>query len=107
MTDATTVKRTVSLYNRDYTINCSKEDEPRLQQLVEVVQKEMETVAGNIGNATEARHLMLTCLSLADKLLEARAASYEQISKQEDIFVSAVQHLRQRVVDLSSQIGNA
>ena len=101
----TPVKHTISLYNREYVVNCDKGDEPRLQQIADIVQKEMAAVAGGVGNANESRHLMLTCLSLADKLLEARASSYEQISKQEDVFVSAIQHLKQRVVDLSSQIG--
>ncbi|MDD4616554.1 MAG: cell division protein ZapA [Alphaproteobacteria bacterium] len=102
-----TVKLEITLYNREYTINCGPGEEERLEQVVDIVQKEMEAVAGRIGNATEPRHLMLTCLSLADKLLEARNKSSQELTKQEDLFVAAVDHLKQRVSELASQIGRA
>ncbi len=104
---ANSVKLEITLYNREYQINCGAGEETRLAQVVELVQKEMESVAGKVGNATEPRHLMLTCLSLADKLLEARNKSSQELTKQEDLFVAAVDHLKQRVSELASQIGRA
>jgi len=99
------VKLGITLYNREYVINCGSGEEARLQQVAEIVQKEMEAVAGRVGNSTEPRHLMLTCLSLADKLLEAKSNATSELSKQEDLFVTAVDYLRQRVTDIASQIG--
>lgn len=101
------VKLDITLYKREYTINCGEGDEARVRELAKLVQKEMEAVADNVGNGTEPRHLMLTCLSLADKLLEARSHSTSALNKQEDLFVAAVDHLKQRVTALASQVGRA
>jgi len=101
------VKLPITLYNREYIVNCDPGQEARLRQIVDMVQKEMKSVADRVGNATEPRHLMLTCLSLADKLLEARSGSKVELSKQEDLFIAAVEHLKDRVIQLSSQVGRA
>jgi hypothetical protein len=50
---------------------------------------------------------MLTCLSLADKLLEAKNLTTSELTKQEDLFIAAVDHLRDRVSQLASQVGRA
>ncbi|MDE2030370.1 MAG: cell division protein ZapA [Alphaproteobacteria bacterium] len=100
-------KIAITLYNRDYVVNCAAGQETRLRQIAEMVQKEMEAVAGNVGNQTEPRHLMLTCLSLADKLLEARNTASDALTKQEDLFIAAVHHLKQRVDNLASPAGRA
>ncbi len=101
------VKLGITLYNREYVLNCGPGEEARLQQVADLVQKEMKAVADKVGNATEPRHLMLTCLSLADKLLEARSKSSNALTKQEDLFIAAVDHLKQRVTALASQVGRA
>jgi len=101
------VKLGITLYKREYVVNCDPGQETRLQQVVELVQKEMQAVADKVGNSTEPRHLMLTCLSLADKLLEARNLTNSELTKQEDLFVAAVDHLKQRVTQLASQVGRA
>ncbi|MGB9154743.1 MAG: cell division protein ZapA [Alphaproteobacteria bacterium] len=101
------VKLAIKLYDREYVVNCGPGEEARLRQLVDLVQKEMEAVDGKVGNSTEPRHLMLTCLSLADKLLEARNGVKSQLSQQEDMFVAAVDHLKDRVTQLASQVGRA
>ena len=101
------VKLGITLYKREYVINCGPGEEARLQQVADLVQKEMEAVAGRVGNPTEPRHLMLTCLSLADKLLEARNRTASEFNKDEDLFIAAVAHLKQRVTELASQVGRA
>ena len=102
-----TTKLAITLHDREYIVNCGEGEEARLRQLVELVQKEMKAVAGRVGNSTEPRHLMLTCLSLADKLLEAGNITNKELTKQEDLFVAAVQHLKERVSLLASQVGRA
>ena len=101
------VKLPITLFNREYIINCGAGEEARLRQLVDIVQREMEAVADRVGNGTEPRHLMLTCLSLADKLLEARNGTRGELDKREEIFVAAVAHLKERVTQLASQVGRA
>jgi cell division protein ZapA (FtsZ GTPase activity inhibitor) len=101
------VKLGITLYKREYIVNCGPGEEDRLKQMADLVQSEMESVASNVGNSTEQRHLMLTCLSLADKLLEARALARDELNKQEDLFVAAVDHLKERVAQLASTVGRA
>lgn len=107
MSQKPSAKVAITLYKREYVVNCDPGQEERLARVVELVQKEMEAVAGNVGNSTEPRHLMLTCLSLADKLLEARNQASQAQAEQEDLFVAAVNHLKGRVESLASQIGRA
>jgi cell division protein ZapA (FtsZ GTPase activity inhibitor) len=101
------VKLAIKLYDREYFVTCGAGEEDRLHQLVTMVQKEMEAVAGKVGNSTEPRHLMLTCLSLANRLLEVRNVTNSELTKQEDLFVAAVDHLKDRVAQLASQVGRA
>jgi len=101
------VKLNITLYKREYVVNCGPGEEGRLQQVADMVQREMEAVADKVGNPTEPRHLMLTCLSLADKLLEARNKTMGDVMKQEDLYIAAVNHLKQRVTELASQVGRA
>jgi cell division protein ZapA (FtsZ GTPase activity inhibitor) len=101
------VKMAITLFNREYVLNCGPGEEIRLQQLADLVQKEMQSVADKVGNSTEPRLLMLTCLSLADKLLEARNNATGELTKQEDLFIAAVAHLKDRVTQLTSQVGRA
>ncbi len=101
------VKLSISLHNREYVVNCDAGQEDRLHEIVDIVQREMQAVADNVGNMTEPRHLMLTCLSLADKLLEARGGAKIEMSKQEELFIAAVEHLKDRVTQLASQVGRA
>ena len=107
MSASSTSKVSITLYTREYVVNCDPGQETRLRQVVDLVQKEMEAVASKVGNQTEPRHLMLACLSLADKLLEARSVTTDELTKQEDLFVAAVDHLKQRVDQLASQVGRA
>jgi cell division protein ZapA len=100
-------KITLTLHNRDYTVNCGPGEEDRLREVAAIVESEMQAVADRVGNSTEPRHLMLTCLSLADKLLELKSMSSAQTLEHEQLFVAAVDHLKQRVEHLASQIGRA
>ncbi len=100
-------KLTITLYNRDYVVSCDPGQEVRLREVARIVETEMNAVADRVGNSTEPRHLMLTCLSLADKLLEARGEARTRMSEEEEVLVAAVDHLRERVAMLASQVGRA
>jgi cell division protein ZapA len=100
-------KATITLYNREYTVNCGPGEEPQLQEVVALVESTMHDVAGGVGNATESRLLMLTCLRLADQLREMKREMVESRTQDEDLFVAAVEHLRQRVNLIAGQVGRA
>ncbi len=99
-------KLAIKLYGRDYIVNCNIGEEERLKQLVDFVESRMKEVADKVGNTTEPRLLMLTCLNLADQLFDLHQNTRKQLTEDEDLLVAAVEHLRQRVADIASQVGN-
>ena len=100
-------KLAISLYGREYSVNCDPGEESQLKDIVRFVEGRMQQVAGRAGNTTELRLLMLTCLHLADELLDLRRKSSQKSLKDEDLLVAAVDHLRQRVTHIASQVGQA
>jgi cell division protein ZapA len=100
-------KRVVTLYGKEYNINCDPGQEERLDQIVRFVEHQMEKVAGNVGNTTESRLLMLTCMHLADQLLDVQRKTDQAAIENEELFVAAVEHLQTRVAHIASQVGSA
>ena len=100
-------KKLVTLYGKEYNVNCDPGQEDRLVEIVRFVEKSMKKVAGGVGNTTESRLLMLTCLHLADELLDLRRKAEQETIENEDLFVAAVEHLQHRVAHIASQIGSA
>jgi len=100
-------KLAITLYGREYSINCNAGEEDRLKQLVQFVEGKMQEVADKIGNTTEPRLLMLTCLHLADQLFDAHQNTRNALIQDEELIIAAVEHLRQRVAHIASQVGRA
>ncbi len=100
-------KIAVTLYGREYFVNCDPGEEARLQEIVKLVENKMQKVADRAGNTTEARLFMLTCLLLADEFLDIRRNTGNAIKQDEDLLVAAVNHLQQRVAHIASQVGRA
>lgn len=115
-------KLTVTLYGRDYQLACPDGQERRVQELVNMVEQRMQAVAGSVGNTTENRLFMLTCMMLADEMLELREAAQREgqtarrpapaaqagLSQQdEEYLLSAISHLQNRLDHLTAAVGNA
>jgi cell division protein ZapA len=100
-------KLNIKLFGRDYSVNCDPGQEERLHQIVQFVEGKMQEVATKVGNTTEPRLLMLTCLSLADQLFDVHQEAHNRLTKDEDLLVAAVEHLRDRVANIASQVGRA
>jgi cell division protein ZapA len=100
-------KRLVTLYGKEYNVNCDPGQESRLAEIVRFVEDQMGKVAGGVGNTTESRLLMLTCMHLADELLDLRSKAKQVSLDNEDLFVAAVEHLQNRVAHIASQVGSA
>ena len=98
-------KASITLYGREYQVNCDPGQENRLTEIVQIVESRMREVAGSVGNTTETRLLMLTCLTLADMLIELQQTAQTRAQDDEDLFVAAVEHLRDRVTHITAQIG--
>ena len=101
-------KVAISLLNKDYAVTCDPGQEYRLQEIARFVNERLEHVASRAPtNATEARLFMLTCLMLADELMETMQQTRQYTKDQENLMVAAVDHLRQRVATIANQVGTA
>ncbi|MER2520778.1 MAG: cell division protein ZapA [Bdellovibrionales bacterium] len=98
-------KLTVTLYGREYSVNCDPGQEQRLQEVIRFVEERMKEVEGNVGNTTEARLLMLTCLHMADEMIDLKNKIKETKQEEEEILIAAVDHLTQHVTHIASRIG--
>lgn len=102
-----TTKVAVTLHGREYVVACDAGEEKKLAEIVKIVDAKIAEIASKSVSATETRLFMLTCLLLADELIELRKAASETRKGDEDLYVAAVDHLRGRVAALAQQIGKA
>lgn len=100
-------KMAVMLHGREYVIACDAGEEKKLAEIVKLVDGKLHEIAGKSHGITETRLFMLTCLVLADELMETRKAATEARKADEDLMVAAVDHLRQRVLAIAQQVGRA
>ncbi len=111
MSKATTqtpaVKVDIQLHGRDYTVACDPGDEKKLASLVKLVDEKLKEVAEKGACVSETRMFMLTCLLLADELLETRRKAKDSQIAQEDLMVAAVEHLQSRISGMASRLGRA
>ena len=90
-----------TLSGREYAVSCEPSEEARLADIVAQVEDSMKKVMGRAGNTGELRLMLLTCLQLADDLLDAKQNIEKQALEKEEILVNAVEHLKKRVADLA------
>lgn len=95
----------INLHGREYIVTCDAGEEKKLAELVKLVDDKLNEVASRGAGASETRLFMLTCLLLADELIETRRHMNEQRKADEALMVAAVDHLRDRVLSIASQIG--
>ncbi len=104
---APTTKVGVTLHGREYIVACDAGEERKLVELVKLVDSKLNEVAGNSTNASETRLFMLTCLLLADELIETRKLATTGRKADEDLLVAAVNHLQGRVASIAALVGKA
>lgn len=109
-------KLTVTLYGREYQLACQEGQERRVQELVNVVEQRMRAVASSVGNTTENRLFMLTCMMLADEMMEMRetrrpaqqtAPAPTVTAQEEEYLLGAIAHLHDRLEHLTAAVGRA
>jgi len=102
-------KVAIKLSGREHFVNCDAGEEDRLAEVVKMVEARMKKVAEKAGSTTvtDTRVYVLACLSLADELYELLNNGHKRQHQEEDIMVAAVDHLRQRVAHIASQVGRA
>jgi len=95
----------ITLNGREYIVSCDAGEEKKLGELVKLVDDKLKEVASRGASASETRLFMLTCLLLADELIESRRTMNEQRKADESLMVAAVDHLRDRIVSITEQVG--
>ena len=104
-----TTKVGVMLQGREYIVACDAGEERKLAEIVRLVDSKLDEISkrGAGAGASETRLFMLTCLLIADELIETRKAAAEHRKAEEDLMVAAVNHLRDRVTAIATQVGRA
>ena len=110
-------KITVSLYGRDYQLSCPEGQERRVQDLAAFVEQRMRAVASNAGNTTENRLFMLTCMMLADEMMEMRETvrrpsaaqqaahmAQQHYANEEDVVLTALARMQDRLDHLTAAV---
>jgi cell division protein ZapA len=95
----------VTIHGHDYTIACGVGEEDKQAELVSYVNKKINEISLTGPNATENRLLMLTCLLLADELVETKKAAERIRQEDEELMVAAVDHLRERIASIAEAVG--
>lgn len=107
-------KVTISLYGRDYQLACPEGQERRVQELAHYVEQRMHDVAGSVGNTTETRLFMLTCMMLADEVLDLRenrrqAPAHAAMTavNEEEMLLKVIARMQDRLDHLTTAAGTA
>lgn len=97
-------KVTIKLHGKDYSVNCAEGEEQRLADTVAFIESKMQDIDSRSNGTTELRLYVLTCITMADELLELRRAVTSNKFESEDLFVAAIEHLKERVNSIAAQI---
>ena len=105
-------KVTISLNGKAYSVACDDGQEARVLELSSYIDQRIRKIA-QAGAASSEQHLLvLGALVLADELFSEREASgtaqdSAKDERQQQIDVSAVDHLTQKIEALAEKIANA
>lgn len=97
-------KVSIVLHGQTYVVACGAGEEKKLAELVAFVNDKLDEIAASAPSATEMRLFMLTCLLLADELVETRRAVTQSRKEDENLMVAAVDHLRDRITSIAGMI---
>lgn len=113
----------IELNGRGYTLTCEEGQEVRIRQLASFVDRRLQRIAEDSPQGSEAQHLMLTALVIADEFLDfqevaARSgAGGVSVADQSDGFrrngeadafvVEAVEGIARRLEDIAERLERA
>lgn len=104
---ASATKVAITLHGREYLVTCGADETQRLEEIVRFVETRLSEIVAQNETVSETRLFMLTCLMMADELIEVKRKAAVVRRADEDLFVTAVEHLRDRVAQISQEIGRA
>src|SRR5436190_19283645 len=71
----------VKVNGRDFALNCTDGQEPRIRRLAQYVDAKIAEFAKNLGQIGEARLILLAALVIADELSDANEALQQERSR--------------------------
>lgn len=107
-------KVNVVLYGREYQLACAEGQERRVLELAAFVEQRLHAAAAQVGNTTENRLFMLTCMMMADEFFELRdtrrpspAMIAAATANDEEMLLNAIAHMQHRLDHLTDMVGSA
>lgn len=97
----------VSINGRSYPVACDEGEEDRIRDLARLIDSKVAGFARQVGQAGEARLLVLAALVLADELSEANAASGRlgaPTTPDNAVVASSVSRLAQRIEAVAARL---
>ena len=99
---------TITINGRSYPVACDEGEEERIRDLARGIDAKVGAFARKVGQAGEARLLVLVALVLADELSEANTALREmgnQVPPRDDSALAAgVDRLAQRIEAVAARL---
>jgi cell division protein ZapA len=97
----------ISINGRSYPVACDEGEEDRIRELARLIDSKVAGFARQVGQAGEARLLVLAALVLADELTEANAGSHRSGSQGADdgaAVAGSVSRLAQRIEAVAARL---
>lgn len=102
----------ISMMGRTYQLACPPDQHGRVRELATMLEDKMRiAISSSQGTVGEVRLFLLAGLMLADEVLEAKAAQEKQLAlektnldAEEDLLITAVEHLSARINSISARI---
>jgi cell division protein ZapA len=91
---------TISLNGRDYTIGCGVGEEQRIRDLARGVDARLRQFGHQAGQTGEARLMVMTLLTMADELAEARGGNGLDPS----LYAEGIQALAKRIETVADRL---
>lgn len=96
---------TISLNGRDYTIGCGTGEEQRIKDLARGVDARLRQFGHQAGQSGEARLMVMTLLTMADELAEARGGGGNGLDP--NIYAESIQALAKRIETVAGRLEGA
>ncbi len=91
----------VSLNGREYMIGCGPGEEARIRELARTIDSRIRKFGAQAGQTGEARLLVMTLLTMADELTEAKGGSN---GHSPDAFADGIKALAKRIETVADRL---
>lgn len=104
-----------TLNGRSHSLNCEPGQEKRVAELASYIDRRLTEITGG-GGGNDVQNLLVTCMVLADELMEAKAelagrgpvrAAPADTSRDDTVVVAAVDGLAKRIEDIAARLERA